>query len=272
MPIKKPSISTTHRLTQHTRLWGRHSPIYIVIHFTGGFGDSISSMLSCYNDFVKAGSNAHYLVGRNDIWELVNPKLFYCTYSCGSSVGKKNECRIIGWGPETYKGSLSMSHAAIAGHSNTINIEICSCKSGRRKSDPMDDGWYFNNGTYTNAVNLCAWLCDELGLKVSNIIMHNQVTGKICPAMWCNRDGAESGFIKFKEDVASVLNEIQDTEIATPSPKPPNGIIMIPKDSIFYSRPTIESAIVYMATTDTSLEYTMSSGTFYYTEFGWIPL
>lgn len=275
MAVTKPSISTSHKLAEHIKAWGRYSPAYIVIHFTGGFyenSDTLVSMQNVFKSFLTTGSNAHYLVGRDAIWELVNPKYFYCTYSCGSSVGRKNKCKIPGWGPETYTGSLSMSHASIAGHTNTINVEICSCKEGTHKSDPMDDGWYFNDSTYVNAVKLCAWLCDEFGIKVSNIIMHNQVTGKICPAMWCNREGAETGFNEFKQCVSAILNEVDVDTLESPNKAPTKGLIDVAADSLFYSRPRIDSPVVYVAQAKTSMEYTLKKGQFYYTDNGWIQV
>lgn len=300
MPVTKPRIITTYKLTKHTKLWGKYSPTYIVVHFTGGFSaksDTLGGMLSCYKSFLSAGSNAHYLVGRDSIWEMVNPKVFYCTYSCGSGVGRKNACVIPGWGPSTYAGPLSMSHAAIAGHTNTINIEVCSCKTGKKRCDPMDDGWYFNESTYWNTVNLCAWLCEEFGIRVENIIMHNQVTGKICPAMWCNRKGAEEGFTAFKDNVSKVLNaeinakpvetaqaptavtapiqESQSSEVAVSNNvgAPTGGVITVPSDSLFYSRPTTEAPIVYQEQEGGSkYDYTLREGSFYYTDNGWVQL
>ena len=177
MAVSKPSISSAHKLWSNITRWGRNAPAYIVIHYTSGFSqnsDSTAGMLSAWKSYAERGSNAHYLVGKSAIWEMVNPKTHFCTYSCGSRVGKKNVCEVPGWGPSTYKGPLSMSHAGVAGHSNTINVEICSCKTGRKKCDPMDEGWYFNDETYMRAVQLVAWLCDEFGIKVTNIITHNQ--------------------------------------------------------------------------------------------------
>lgn len=274
MSVKKPNISTAYKLLKNVRLWGRKSPVYIVVHFTGGFSsksDSLGGMASCYKAFMEAGSNAHYLVGRDAIWEMVNPKIFYCTYSCGSGVGRKNVCKIPGWGPSSYTGPLSMSHASVAGHSNTINIEICSCKAGKKRCDPMDDGWYFNTETYKNAVELCAWLCDEFSIKISNIIMHNQITGKLCPAMWCNRPGAEVEFNQFKQDVSAIVNDVQgSSSIETPNPEPSTDVITVPADTLFYSRPTFDAPIVFNASYDMSVEYTAQSGAFFYTSMGWV--
>lgn len=274
MSVSKPSISSSHKLWANITKWGRNAPAYIVIHFTAGFGqnsDNPAGMLSTYKSYVERGSNAHYLVGRDSIWEMVNPKTYFCTFSCGSRVGKKNACVVDGWGPSAYKGPLSMSHAGVAGHTNTINIEICSCKTGRKRCDPMDDGWYFNTETYMNAVKLTAWLCDEFGIKVSNIIMHNQVTGKLCPAMWCNAPGAEAGFETFKQNVAMLLNEVEeDTPVQSPNPMPEGGMVNVAADSYFYSRPSTDAPIVGTAQSNESLSYTISKNGFYFTDNGWV--
>ena len=274
MAVSKPSISSAHKLWSNITRWGRNAPAYIVIHYTSGFSknsDSTAGMLAAWKSYAERGSNAHYLVGKDAIWEMVNPKTHFCTYSCGSRVGKKNTCEVPGWGPATYKGPLSMSHAGVAGHSNTINIEICSCKTGRKKCDPMDDGWYFNDETYMKAVQLTAWLCDEFGIKVSNIIMHNQITGKLCPAMWCNAPGAEAGFETFKQNVAMLLNEIEeDTPVPSPSPAPEGGTVNVAADSFFYSRPDVNAPIVAQSQSATIMPYTVSKNGFYYTDSGWV--
>jgi len=271
MSVSKPTMSSAHKLWANITRWGRNVPAYIVVHFTGGFVDNAAGMLATYKSYAERGSNAHYLVGRDSIWEMVDPKTHFCTYSCGSRVGKKNACEVPGWGPSTYKGPLSMSHAGVAGHSNTINVEICSCKEGRKSCDPMDDGWYFNDSTYFNAVKLVAWLCDEFGIKVTSIIMHNQVTGKLCPAMWCNRPNAEDGLETFRSNVAALLNEVdEDTPVTSPNPMPQGGIVNVARGSLFYSRPNADSPIVAQADSDVSLPYTVTSNGFYYTDNGWI--
>lgn len=269
MAVSKPSISGVHKLWTNIKRWGRNAPAYIVIHFTAGFSknsDSFGGMLNIYKSYVEHGSNAHYLVGRDAIWEMVNPKTYYCTYSCGSSVGKKNQCQLPGW----FGGKLAMSHAGVAGHSNTINVEICSCKAGLRRCNPMDTDWYFSDGAYVNAVMLTAWLCDEFGIKVDHIIMHNQITGKLCPAMWCNYDGAEAGFDRFRMDVSRLLNDIQEDTPVSPNPEPSGGTINVAADSLFYSRPSSDSVIVGMAQSDASMSYSVQNGNFYYTNKGWI--
>ena len=272
MSVSKPKITTLYRLSSNVQKWGHNRPAYLVVHFTGGFSDSFGAMNKIYKSYLERGSNAHYLVGNNAVWQMVDPNTYYCTYSCGSAVGKKNVCIVPGWGPSTYTGAMSMSHAGIVGHSNSINVEICSCKTGHKRCNPMDDGWYFSDNTYSTAVKLCAWLCDEYSIKITNIVMHNQVTGKLCPAMWCNHTGAESGFEKFKRDVSYVLNDVLDGELISPNQEPEGGTINVPRGTYFYSRPDPFSPIVGQTTEDETIHYTVTKSGFYYTESGWVAV
>lgn len=266
---KPKNIRVTHRLWANISRWGRLSPKYLVVHFTSGIGDSADStraMNRIYRTYVDRGSNAHYMVGRDEIWEMVDPHTYYTKYSCGSPVGRKNACKIPDWGVTAYKGPLSMSHAGLAGHTNTINVEVCSCKNGPKRCSPMDDGWYFHPDTYGNAVNLFAWLCEEFGIKVSDIIMHNQVTGKLCPAMWCNRDGAEAQFEQFKQDVGALLNE---APVPEPPMAPAGGMVSVSAGTLFYARPDTDGIVLAQAKADMTMEYTIKNGLFVYTDMGW---
>lgn len=265
----KPTISTAHKLWSHIKRWGKNSPAYIVIHFTGGFSsnsDGPGGMLYTYKSYVERGSNAHYLVGAYEIWEMVDPKTHYCTYSCGSAVGKKNPCTLPGW----YGGKLAMSHAGIAGHSNTINVELCSCKAGMPRCNPNDPDWYFSTATYVHAVQLVAWLCEEFSIKIDHIIMHNQITGKLCPAMWCSPAGDESGLEQFRRDVAILLNDMQEDTPVSPSPEPEQGFVNVAAGGLFHSRATEDSPIVGQSATDAQMKYTCEQNGFYYTDMGWI--
>ena len=267
----KPTISTAHKLWANIERWGRYSPAYIVIHFTGGFSknsDGIGGMLNVYKSYLEKGSNAHYLVGASEIWEMVNPKTHYCTYSCGSSVGKKNPCKMPGW----FGGKLAMSHAGIAGHTNTINVELCSCKAGLKRCNPNDSDWYFSDATYLNAVRLVAWLCDEFSIRVDHIIMHNQITGKLCPAMWCSPSGDENGLEQFRRDVALFINDMQEDTPVSPSPMPEGGILNVAAGDLFYSRANESSAIIGQSPVDAQMQYTCKHNNFYYTDMGWVQV
>lgn len=270
MAISKPSVTSTYKLTQNISFWGRNRPSFLVVHFTGGLRDDYAGMLATYKSYLAAGSNAHYLVGSSGIWEMVNPELYYTKCSVGSACGKKNECKVKGWGPDTYRGKLACDHAGVAGHTNCISVEICSSKAGRKITDPMDAGWYFKDSTYKKAVELCAWICDHWSIKIDHIIMHNQITGKLCPAMWCNTDGAEAGFFQFREDIAYKMNEIS-RPIVSPSPEPDNTrTVSVGVGAYFYSRPKTNSARMGQAQADVILPYTTEQNGFCCTEQGWV--
>lgn len=270
MAIKKPKVSTLYRLTQNVSTWGRNRPAFLVIHFTGSLADTQAAQLSTYKSYLAAGSNAHYLVGAAGIWEMVDPETYYTKCSVGSACGKKTVCKVKGWGITAHKGPLAGDHAGVVGHQNSISVEICSGKAGRKACDPTDDGWYFTESTYVKAVELAAWICDHWGIKTSDIVMHNQVTGKLCPAMWCNRDGAEAGFYQFRADVAYKLNEL-DRPIVSPSPEPDNTrTVPVSAGMYFYSRPTQASARIGQAQKDGDLNYTIEQNGFCCTEQGWV--
>ena len=271
MSVKKPSITSIYRLTRNIAVWGRHSPQYLVVHFTGGLVDTPAGQLATYKSYLTAGSNAHYLVGAAGIWEMVDPETYYTRCSVGAACGKKNECNVKGWGPDTFAlAGISCSHAGIAGHQNTISVEICSAKEGRKTCDPMDNGWYFKDDTYKKAVELCAWICDKWSIKIDHIIMHNQVTGKLCPAMWCNRLGAEAGFYKFREDVSYKLNEI-DRPIVSPNPEPDKtATVTVDTGTYFYSRPRPDSARIGQAASPAAMPYTIEQNGFCCTDKGWV--
>lgn len=269
MTISKPSVSTAHKLTRNISFWGVNRPAYLVIHFTGGLTDTPSAQLATYKSYLEAGSNAHYLVGSDGIWEMVDPEIYYTRCSVGASCDKKSECVVKGWGPAAYRSKVACDHAGVAGHQNCISVEICSAKAGRKICDPLDPGWYFTDDTYARAVELSAWICDHWSIKTPNIIMHNQITGKLCPAMWCNADGAEKGFFKFREDVAYRLNDIPH-EALSPTAAPDKTKITVPQGAYFYSRPTASSARIGQATNNLILESTLEQNGFCYTEQGWV--
>lgn len=259
-----------YKLVKNTAAWGKYRPEYVVVHFTGGLSDTAAGQLSTYKSYAEAGSNAHYLVGAAGIWEMVDPETYYTKCSVGSPCGKKNECKVQDWGPSTYKGKFSMDHAGIAGHQNCISVEICSSKAGDKTCDPMSEGWYFKESTYESAVRLCAWICDHWSIKTDHIIMHNQITGKLCPAMWCNKEGAEAGFLQFRQDVAYLMNEI-DRPIISPNPEPDaSSTVKTVAGAYYYSRPTKASARIGQVQADGETSYTLQQNGFYYTDKGWL--
>ncbi len=75
---------------------------------------------------------------------------------------------------------------------DTISIEVCHSDSTGK----------FNEDTYNSLVKLTAWLCNNSGLKASDVIRHYDITGKECPKYFVTN---ESEWEKFLRDVKEEL-------------------------------------------------------------------
>ena len=278
MTVAKPDIRREFSIDWNIQRWGRGNmapaPEYVVVHFTGSGGRG-GSARGVYNDWLtrekKTRCNSHYIVDATGIYECVDPKKYGCRAATGSKPSKEH----IGFFPDS---PLSCSHAGIAGNYNTINIETCSAKRSpvsRRRDAYMDDDFYFPDATYKNLVALVAWLLDEYGISPTNLIMHHQITGKLCPAMWCNSLSAINGWTAFKNDVVQVLNKApQANDLPAPSgagseSAGSSGTIHVKKGTPYYMDAEGAVMLGYIQS-DMALRYTAIRGNMYYTEEGYV--
>ena len=278
MTVARPDIRREFTIDWHIQRWGRGNmapaPEYVVIHFTGT-GGSGGSARGVYADWAsrekRLRCNSHYIVDASGIYECVDPK----KYGCRAATGSKPCEEHIRFFPDS---PLSCSHAGIAGNYNTINIEACSAKRSpvsRRRDAYMDDDFYFPDATYRNLVALAAWLLDEYGISPTNLIMHHQITGKLCPAMWCNSLGAINGWTAFKNDVVQVLNKAPTAD-DLPAPSGAgsesagnSGTIRVKKGTPYYMDAEGAVMLGYIQS-DMELRYTEIRGSMYYTEEGYV--
>lgn len=86
-----------------------------------------------------------------------------------------------------------IAYASNERNADTISIECCI----------NNDAGKFNDKTYDALVHLTAWLVGEYDLKISDIIRHYDVTGKICPKYFVEH---ESAWEDFKLDVEKYIN------------------------------------------------------------------
>lgn len=86
-----------------------------------------------------------------------------------------------------------IAYASNERNADTISIECCI----------NNDAGKFNDDTYDALVHLTAWLVGEYDLKISDIIRHYDVTGKICPKYFVEH---ESAWEDFKLDVEKYIN------------------------------------------------------------------
>ncbi len=284
MAVEKPSIKSLYTIDWHTARWGRGkiapAPEYVVVHFTGSGGNGGSAAQTYKNWLarpINSRCNAHYIVDAGGIYECVDPKKYACLYACAAAPAESHIQAYIDRNGEA--SPQACSHIKVAGNYNTINIEACSAKRtpvSRRPDAYMDTDFYFPDDTYRNLVSLAAWLLDSFSIRLTNLIMHHNISGKLCPAMWCNSKEAFNGWTAFKNDVAQVLN---NKASARNLPKPSGagtdsgtgatGTINVREGDPFYMYPDGSFILGYSAT-DQSLEYTFISGDMYYTSQGYV--
>ena len=71
-----------------------------------------------------------------------------------------------------------IAYASNERNKDTISIECCHPdKSGK-----------FTKETYDSLIDLCAWLCDEYEIEKEDIIRHYDVTGKMCPLYYVEKE------------------------------------------------------------------------------------
>ena len=157
---------------------GRSGPVeYIVIHYTSNQGDTAKNNAD-YFAREKVGAGAHYFCDENEIWQSV--KDTDTAWHCGAKTYKHPECR----------------------NSNSIGIEICM----------NDKNGNVRQGSIDTAAELARYLMKRYGILLANVVMHNQVTGKNCPAPMVSDPALWDAFKKslIKEDDDEVRYKYYD--------------------------------------------------------------
>lgn len=142
---------------------------YLVIHYTSNNGDTAKNNAD-YFAREKVGASAHYFCDESEIWQSV--KDTDTAWHCGAKTYKHPECR----------------------NANSIGIEICM----------NDKNGNVRQGSIDTAAELARYLMKRYGILLANVVMHNQVTGKNCPApmvsdpaLW---DAFKKSLIKEEDD------------------------------------------------------------------------
>lgn len=130
---------------------------YIVIHYVGATGGAKDNCL--YFEKEYRGASAHYFVGhKGEVWQCVEDK--DVSWHCGADSYKHPEAR----------------------NDNSIGIELCCRKDAK-------GNWYFEDATYTTAIELVKELMAKYNVPISNVIRHYDVTGKVCPEPFVSNKG-----------------------------------------------------------------------------------
>lgn len=161
---------------------------YIVLHYTAGTRSVKGSARNVASMFKNGsvGGSADFIV---DDSEIVQYNGDISHRACWSVGGKKYSSMTTSEGGRYY---------GICTNSNSINIEMCSNKVNTKKLGATDTDWYLTEATINNAVELTKYLMKQYNIPVENVIMHHQVTGKICPNPWCVDKSRLSKWNDFK--------------------------------------------------------------------------
>lgn len=148
---------------------------YLVIHYVGDVSSAKNNALYFYNNDLRGTdreASAHYFVDKTSIWQ---------------SVDDSNNSWHCGGGLQGNKGHTFYKKCT---NSNSIGIEMCCKKTS-------SGGWYFEDKTVQNTIELVRYLMKKYNIPIENVIRHFDVTGKICPAPYVD----ELEWSKFKNRI-----------------------------------------------------------------------
>ena len=163
------------------------APQWLVIHYTAstqsrkGQARNIAAMFGR----ASAQASADYIVDDAECVQYnPNPSVYYCW-----AVGDTDASRT---------NALAAKYKGKATNGNCISIEMCSTKrDGGKHYSATDTDWYFTDAVINNTVELARWLMAAYSIDIDHVIMHNMVSGKLCPAMWSQSRAAVAGWYNF---------------------------------------------------------------------------
>lgn len=188
----------------HTSYYAGRPILYLVFHYTAGASSKKGAARSTAKMFANPKNrpaSADYIVDDAEIVQY-NPdvKNRYC-YSVG---GDKY------WKLYTEEAA---THYGKCRNFNSISVEICSNKKDKTDmNNALATDWYFTEAAVNNAVELGRYLMDKYKIPISRVLMHHNVTGKLCPQPWCLNNSRLADWYKFKARLSGKQEkqEVQD--------------------------------------------------------------
>ena len=175
--------------TVHTAAYARRPILYLVIHYTAGTSSKAGTARSVAAMFGNANSrpaSADFIVDDGEIVQYSADLLNRYCYAVGG--GK-------------YGVLYTKEAAKLYGkcrNFNSISIEICSTKANRKSLQATDTDWTLTAASVDKAVELAKYLMQKYSIPLDRVIMHHQVTGKLCPQPWSLNDSRLAGWNQFK--------------------------------------------------------------------------
>ena len=192
LDIKKKTSTTNTTVSKNRKI------DYIVIHSTAGVSSTKGKAASTASYFSKetTKASADFIVDNETIIQF-NPDIKNrYTWHCGGSKLNTN-------GGSFYKKCTNK---------NSIDVEICSTNRNGKMENANDPSWCFTYGVMKKAEELVAYLIEEYGIPIENVIRHYDVTGKLCPGIigWNADSGDENDWLEFKDSVVKTAIENMD--------------------------------------------------------------
>src|SRR5574344_1239917 len=163
------------------------APKWLVIHYTAGTQSRQGAARNNAAMFARPSTeaSADYIVDDAECVQYnPNPCVYYCW-----AVGDTDASRT---------NALAAKYKGKATNGNCISIEMCSSKrDGGASYKATDTDWYFTDAVINNTVELARWLMAAYSIDIDHVIMHNMVSGKLCPAMWSQSRAAVAGWYDF---------------------------------------------------------------------------
>lgn len=207
--------------TVNTSYRANRSIKYIVLHYTASTRSTkgSASNIASYFKSGNAGGSADFIVDDGTIVQYNGDiENRYCWAVGGSKYSKLSS-------------SQGGTHYGKCTNINSISIEMCSNKTNKSSLGAEDTDWYFTEKTIENATELTKYLMEKYNIPISNVIMHHNVTGKICPNPWCVNESRLSKWNEFKSKLeAEDMTEEQVISIAT---KVSNDMIYKYSDKVY---------------------------------------
>lgn len=173
--------------THNTSYLANRKIEYIVIHYTASTTSKDGSAINIANYFKTTPNqaSADFVIDDKNIVQYNSDIKNRYTWAVGGSKYTSMS---------TSKGGRLYGKCT---NKNSISIEICSNKKNTKTLSATDTDWYFTDSELLLASKLVQKLMSDYNIKISNVIMHHEVTGKICPNPFCVNEKALSKWNDF---------------------------------------------------------------------------
>ncbi len=198
------SLNIIKKSSTHNTTYLKNRKIkYIVLHYTAGTSSKAGAAQNTASYFTTTNrkASADFIVDDENIVQYNSDlKNRYCWAVGGSKYTKKYT-------------SESAKFYGVCKNSNSVSIEMCSRKTNTKKLNAEDADWYLTEATINNAVELTKYLMKTYNIDADHVIMHHQVTGKLCPNPWCLNESRLAEWNKFKNRLTN--NNTSNTNTTT---------------------------------------------------------